>query len=371
MLAPRRIPSNGLFNLSSRFAYGQQVDPEAYVSAAPKAELHVHLEGSILPTTLLDLARHNHVELPATSVEELREWFRFRDFAHFIEVYGVISRCLRTTEDYENIAYEFGAEMARQNIRYAEVTFSPSFHHHHGIAEEVWFGGLERGRARAELEFALEWRWVFDIIRSVKDPALRSRYADYTVSVAVDGISHGVVALGLGGGEAGFPPEQFATAFQRGRAGGLRSAPHAGEMAGPESVWGALKALQPDRIGHGVRSIEDPSLVKHLAARAMPLEICPTSNVRLGVYARLADHPLRRLQAHAVPFTINSDDPALFGTDLTKELALLTTEFGLDLDAIDEILLNGVRHSFLPADRRIELEARFRSELRRLREPVG
>ena len=347
------------------------MDLERYLRAAPKAELHVHLEGSILPATLLELARRNRAELPATSVDGLREWFRFRDFAHFEEIYGVISRCLRTIEDYELIAFEFGAEMARQNVRYAEVTFSPAFHYHQGVAQDAWFGGLERGRARAENEFGVVWRWVFDIIRSVKDPSLRARYTDYTVAVAIEGKHHGVVALGLGGLEAGFPPQEFTAAFRRGRAGGLRSVPHAGETAGPESVWGALKALEADRIGHGVRAIEDPSLVKHLVFEAVPLEVCPTSNVCLGVYQRLADHPLPRLHANGVMFTVNSDDPPLFGTSLSQELGLLPAEFGLDLDSIDAILLNGVTHSFLPPDRRTELEAQFRSELGRLREVVA
>lgn len=344
------------------------MDLESYVRAAPKAELHVHLEGSILPATLLELARRNRAELPATSVEGLRRWFHFRDFAHFIDVYGVISRCLRTTEDYELIAFEFGAEMARQNVRYAEVTFSPAFHHHEGVTQDAWFGGLERGRTRAQQTFGVEWRWVFDIIRSVKDPDLRRRYADFTVSVALDGLAHGVVALGLGGTESGFPPEEFAASFRRGRAGGLRSTPHAGETAGSESVWAAIKTLEADRIGHGVRAVEDPSLVKHLASRGLPLEICPTSNVCLGVYPSLAEHPLRQLRADGVVFTINSDDPPLFDTSITQELALLPAEFELDVDGIDEILLNGVMHSFLSEDRRAELEADFRSELALLRD---
>ncbi len=336
---------------------------QTYLAAVPKAELHVHLEGSIRPETLLTLARRNRIELPVSSVEEIREWFTFRDFDHFIEMYGVISRCLKSAEDFELIAYEFGAEMARQNTRYAEVTFSPAFHHHQGIADTTYLDGLMRGRKRAQSDFGVEISWVFDIIRSVSDPARNKLYSDYTTSVAIENMANGVVALGLGGGEVGYPPEMFEPYFNRGRAAGLRSDPHAGEVVGPESAWGAIRALGADRIGHGVRSIEDPSLVKYLAEHRIPLEVNPTSNICLGVYPSLDQHPFRHLYEQGVIVTINSDDPPLFNTTLNDEVALLDSAFNFDIETIDNILLNAVRHSFLPADRKATLEAEFRQEM--------
>lgn len=336
---------------------------ESYLRAAPKAELHVHLEGSIRPGTLLTLARQNLTELPADSVEGLREWFVFRDFPHFIQVYGVITNCLRAAEDFELIAYEFGAEMARQNVRYAEVTFSPAAHIHHGVSQDAYFGGLTRGRRRAREEFGVEIRWVFDIVRSVNDRDLLERYAEQATNVAIEGMSDGVVALGLGGMELGYPAEWFERWFDLARAAGLHSTPHAGEHVGPEGVWGALRALGAERIGHGVRAVEDPALVDHLAASRIPLEISPTSNIRLGVYPSLAEHPLRRLHEAGVPVTVNSDDPPLFNTTLNDEVVTLVDPFGFDLETIDEIVLNGVRCSFLPDERKRKLEEEFREEM--------
>lgn len=337
---------------------------QTYLTAIPKAELHVHLEGSILPTTLLTLAQRNgSEELPSNTVEGLRDFFKFRDFDHFIQVYSTISRCLKTAADFELIAYEFGAEMARQNTRYAEVTFSCSFHHAQGVAEYEYMGGLTRGRQRAKEEFGVEMNWVFDIIRSVADPDRREKYADYTTSIAMENRSNGVIALGLGGGEAGYPPEWFASHFDRARAAGLHSAPHAGEISGPESVWNAIRLLNAERIGHGVRSIEDPTLVAYLSDQNVPIEINPTSNICLGVYPSLAEHPLRRLYEAGVPITVNSDDPPLFNTTLNQEVALLADPFGFDINTIDEIVLNGIRHSFLPTSRKHSMEQDFRREM--------
>lgn len=340
---------------------------QSYLAAVPKAELHVHLEGSISPATLLVLAERNGIVLPSDTVEGLREYFRFRDFDHFIEVYGVISRCLKTEDDFELIAYEFGTEMARQNVRYAEVTFSCAFHHHHGIPDDAYLGGLLRGRERARNDFGVHINWVFDIIRSVTDPALREKYADYTVGVAIDNMSNGVVALGLGGGEVGYPPEMFVSHFERAIKAGLHSDPHAGEVAGPESVWSALRLLGAERIGHGVRSIEDPALVEYLAEHRVPLEVNPTSNVYLGVYPSLQAHPFRRLYEAGVPLTVNSDDPPLFNTTLNDEVALLASAFNFDIPTIDDLLLNGIHHSFLPHERKQEMEQAFRREMAELK----
>jgi adenosine deaminase len=344
----------------------------AYLRAAPKAELHVHLEGSIRPATLLKLAERNGAALPAQDVDGLRRWFTYSNFDHFLEVYFAITNCLKTAADYELIAYEFGAEMARQNVRYAEVTFSPSSHYHMlGLSHETYFGGLTRGRARARADFGVEIRWVFDIVRSVPDEALRRDLADYTTSVAIASMDAGVVALGLGGAEVGYSPEQFAPWFARAIKAGLHSAPHAGETAGPESVWGAIMELGAERIGHGVRSIEDAALVDYLAEKYIPLEVCPTSNLRLGIYPSYAAHPLPRLYAAGVPLSINSDDPPLFNTTLNQEVALLADPFHFDLSTINELLLNGVRHSFLPPEEKQAMAAQFQEEMARLQGELG
>jgi aminodeoxyfutalosine deaminase len=343
-----------------------------YVAAVPKAELHVHLEGAIQPATLLTLARRNRAQIPVQTVEEMQQWFTFRNFNHFVEIFFTISRCLKTSEDYELIAYEFGANMAHQNVRYAEVTFSASTHYFSlGVPFDTFFGGLTRGRLRAKEEFGVEMRWVFDIVRDIPDMDDNRRRAEYTLAVALECMQDGVIALGLGGSEVGHPPEQYAAFFDKAREAGLHSVPHAGEVDGPASVWGALRTLGAERIGHGVRSIEDPALMTHLKEHSIPLEVCPTSNICLGVYSTLAAHPLPRLHAFGIPVTINSDDPPLFNTMLNHEVGLLFNAFHFDVETANEILLNGVRHSFLPADQKQAMEADFRAEMSRLRHESG
>lgn len=339
-----------------------------YLQAVPKAELHVHLEGAIQPDTFLRLARHNNVPLPVKTAEEARRWFAYRDFPHFVEIFVAISSCLKTAEDYELIVYEFGAEMARQNIRYAEVTFSASTHEYtFGVPHDTYFRGLQKGRTRAQAEFDVEIYWVFDIVRDIKDPAYRAKRADYTTQVALECRNEGVISLGLGGGEVNNPPEFFAPWFEKARSEGLHSVPHAGETVGPESVWGALHVLGAERIGHGVRSIEDTDLVAYLAQKQVPLELCPHSNVCLGVYNDLQAHPLPRLYSAGVPLSVNSDDPPLFNTSLNDNVSALSDPFNFSLDTIDEILLNGVRHSFMSAEKKQKMQEEFRSEMQRLR----
>jgi aminodeoxyfutalosine deaminase len=347
----------------------EQAKIERYIAAVPKAELHVHLEGSIQPATLLTLAQRNGVQLPVQNVADLQNWFTFRNFNHFIEIYFEISSCLKTSDDYELIAYEFGANMARQNVRYAEITFSPSTHQFSlDIPFDVFFSGLTKGRLRAQKEFGVEIRWIFDIVRDIPDEILNRRRSEYTLAVAQEGMNDGVVALGLGGGEVGNPPERYAQWFEKASEAGLHSAPHAGETVGPKSVWGAVQVLGAERIGHGVRSIEDSDLVAYLAERHIPLEICPTSNVRLGVYA---DHSLPDLYYARVPVTINSDDPPLFNTTLNDEIKLLVDQFDFDINTINEILLNGVRYSFLPVEAKQVMEALFQDEMARLRQELA
>lgn len=251
------------------------------------------------------------------------------------------------------ITYEFQAEMARHNVRYAEVTCTPSTRYlRFGVPQEVYFAGVTAGRRRVYQDFGVEIAWIFDLVHVISNEELNQQIGDYTTSVAIEGREDGVVALGLAGIEIGHSFERVAPWFAQGRAAGLHSVPHAGETVGPASIWGAVQTLGAERIGHGVRAIEDPVLVTYLADHGIPIEVCPTSNVRLGVYPDLTAHPLRQLYDAGVIITINSDDPPLFNTTLTDEVRLLSDPFGLTVPQINEILLRGVRHSFLPADRK-------------------
>ena len=308
-----------------------------FIRAMPKAEIHVHLEGAIQPETVLELARrHNKLEaLPAADVAGLRQWFTFTDFPHFVNIYMTLQDLLRTAEDFALIAYECGADMAAQNIRYREATVTPfthTDHHNKGITIDDILTGLEEGRQKAKQDFGVEMRWVFDIPRNLSFDPQGVNYNPYpaerTLEFALAGRDKGVAGFGLGGYEVNAPPQPFAHAFAAAKEAGLLSVPHAGETEGPHSVWGALNQLQADRLGHGVRAIEDPNLLAILKERQIPLEINPTSNLRLHVYRRLAEHPLPHLDRMGLVVTVNSDDPPLFNTSLVQEYEVLVEEFG-------------------------------------------
>lgn len=335
---------------------------ESFIRAMPKVELHVHLEGSIQPATLLELARRNDVRLPAEDVAGLQELYRFSDFAHFVQVYSLIQRCLCTRDDWTLIVRRFGAEMDRQNIRYAEVTWTPYIGIDRGLSFEDVLAGVEEGRAEARRAWGVEMRWLPDVVRD-----LGAQAALVTARCAIQGREHGVVALGLGGSEDLFPPELFVDAFERARAAGLGSYPHAGELAGPRSIWNALRLLHADRIGHGVRAVEDPALVAYLRDQQITLDVCPTSNLSLHVYPSYAAHPLRRLYEAGVLVTINSDDPPLFDTDLVHEYQIAADALGFNADELVSLTMNAARASFLPEPEKVRLRQECEAESERLR----
>lgn len=329
---------------------------EAFIRAMPKVELHVHLEGSIRPATLLALAERNRVPLPAATLDELQAWYHFRDFPHFVAVYQALSRCIRTPDDLERIGRDFLAGQAAQNIRYSEVTFTAQTHtRNYGIPFDQQLAALDRARRWGEAEFGVSMRLIIDIARETS-PEDGVAVAEWVI----DSYGEAVVALGLGGMEVGHPPEKHAAAFARARAAGVPLVLHAGETAGPPSIWGAL-AQGACRIGHGVRALEDPRLVDELRARQIPLEVCPTSNVCLGVVPAIEAHMLPQLLAAGLYVTLNSDDPPLFGTTLTDEYLAAARVFGLGQDALVGLARNAVRAALLPRTARAALEAELRT----------
>ena len=328
----------------------------------PKAELHVHLEGSIQPATLLELAQRNGISLPAKDIAGIQEFYRFKDFEHFVQVYFTITGCLRTPEDYTLIAYEFGHECARQNIRYAEVTFSVETNQRSsGLPWQVIVEALNAGRRKANEKYGVDWRWIFDIVRNL--PATRNT----VLEIALAAREMGCVALGLGGSEAEFPPELFVDVFERAHQAGLPGVPHAGEMGGPESIWIAIDKLHAVRLQHGIRSVEDPRLVQALVERQIACDVCPTSNVSLRVYPDFESHPLRQAWDAGVLVTIGSDDPPMFNTHLNREYEVLIDHFAFSADELEQVSLNGLRASLLPTEEKTRLEDEFRAEFARLR----
>ncbi len=341
--------------------------PATFLRTLPKAELHIHLEGAIQPATVLELAAAHAMlhTLPAHDEEGLRRWFAYRDFDHFVEIYMTIQALLRRAEDFSTIAYRNGEDMAAQGIRYRELTVTTFTHTHlqdKRIAIEEIFEGLEEGRRRARRDFGVEMRWVIDIPRNASfddagnyDPLP----AEVTLAHALYGMDHSVIGFGLGGNEVGAPPAAFAHAFDKARAAGLRSLPHAGENAGPASVWGSLHALGAERIGHGVRAIEDPALLLYLKERQIPLEINPNSNICLGVYPSPAHHPFPHLDRMGLFVTLNSDDPPLFNTSLLAEYQLLADTFGYDAANLTRIARNAFVASCAEPELKRSLLAQF------------
>lgn len=336
---------------------------QTYLRAMPKVELHVHMEGAIQPETLLTLARRNGKPLPFDTVEALREWVRFEDFPHFVEVYVAITNCLTTVADIELIAREFLAGQAAQNVVHSEVTYTPyTVWQLTGIPFTEQIAAINRARAWAEDVHGVSMALVTDIAREVT-----VEKGHVTADWAIEYFGRGVDAFGLGGYEVGHPPEKHTAPYARARAAGLPSVPHAGETEGPASIWGALRELKAERIGHGVRCLEDPALVDELRARQIPLEVCPSSNVCLGVVESLEAHPLPRLIDEGLYVTINSDDPPLFDTSLNDEYVRCAEAFGFDAATMEQLSLNALRASLLPAPRRSELERKFLRDFAQLR----
>jgi adenosine deaminase len=336
---------------------------DTYIKEMPKVELHVHLEGSIPPETLLKLSQRNDVPLPVDGLDGLREWYRFTDFPHFIEIYYTLSRCICTPEDIELIAREFLTGQAKQNIRHSEVTYTAYTHYrNHGIPFESQLAALNRARAWAEVELNTSMTLTIDIDR---DKPLEESLT--VAEWAISGMGRGVSALGLGGPEVGNPAENFIEAFERAQAAGLPGVPHAGEVAGPQSIWDAVNSLNAVRIGHGVRCLEDKKLVAMLRERQIPLEVSPTSNVCLKVVPSFAEHPLPRLLEEGLYVTLNSDDPPMFNTTLTDEFLKSAQAFHLSDETLEQLSLNALRASFLPDEKKESLVKEFHSQFEELR----
>ena len=276
----------------------------------PKIELHVHLEGTVRAPTLKEIAKRNDYALP----EDLESLYRFRDFRHFIEVWILTTNALQTEEDFRQTVVDYAAEAASHGCVYIEGIFSPAERARRGVSYEAQFDGVCAGAQEARELHGVEVRLTPDIPRGFTLEEARE-----TVEWSARYRDRGVVAVGLGGLEAEYPPEPYEPSFTLARSLGLGSVPHAGEVAGAESVRGALVALGADRLRHGIRAEEDPGLVREIADRGIVLDVCPLSNLRTGAVHSLVEHPLPRLVAAGVQCSISTDDPAMFDTDLGRD----------------------------------------------------
>jgi aminodeoxyfutalosine deaminase len=307
----------------------------------PKAELHVHHVGSASPRIVAELAARHPASPVPTDAEDLVKYFTFTDFAKFVEVYLSVVDLIQTPEDVRLLTYEVARELALQNVRYAELTVTPYTSVLRGIAAEAFCEAIEDARTAAEKELGVTLRWSFDIPGESGIPA-----AIETARIATEIRPDGLVSFGLGGPEIGVPRPQFAPYFDAARAAGLHSVPHAGETTGPETIWDAVRVLKAERIGHGTSVMQDPALVDYLGEHGIVLEVCPTSNLATRAVASYDEHPLRAMVEAGLSVTINSDDPPMFGTDLTSEYAVATRLLELDEDGAAELARAAVRASF-------------------------
>ena len=319
--------------------------PSSFLRLLPKAELHLHLEGAIEPATLLELrVRRGERATPA----EINALYQYSDFAGFLLAFKNITEHLRTPEDYELITYRLMKRLMEENVLHAEVYFS--------VGVCLWrkqdfaaiFEGLDRGRIRGERDFGISLLWIFDAVRQFGAEA-----AQQVFELAVRYCDRNVIGVGIGGDEQKAPPELFREPYAWAADHGMRLTCHAGENGPPESVWGALN-LRAERVGHGLTAFHDPDLVEELAQRQVPVEICLTSNQRTGLCPNLNDHPVKSYFDHGVMITLNSDDPAMFGTTLAREYQLAQQTFGFTDEHLRELARNSFEASFLPAEKKLE-----------------
>jgi aminodeoxyfutalosine deaminase len=344
--------------------------PSAFILSLPKAELHLHLEGTVDPATLAELSRRHPTPLSTTNnrytnvadsgrvftEEEARDLYQYKDFTGFLLAFKAVTERLRTAEDYELVAYRMMQKLHAQNVLHAEVYVSVGVIHWRGGEFAPLFEGLERGRKRGERDFGISLYWIFDAVRHFGVEGAE-RVLEQTLTLRKG--SDRIIGIGLGGDERRAPPELFREVHARARSEGLRTTIHAGETVGPESVWSALRELKADRIGHGLRAADDLELVAHLAERQVPVEACISSNVLTGCCPSAGEHSARKLFDAGVLVTLNTDDPDMFRTTLVREYEIARDALGFSGDELRELAMNSFRASFLPDAKKREFLAKF------------
>lgn len=327
-------------------------DLTATISTLPKAELHIHIEGSLEPELMFALAKRNNVRLAYDSVAALRHAYAFSNLQDFLDLYYQGMSVLRTEADFYDLAMAYFRKAAAQNVRYVEFFFDPQGHTSRGVGFETVIDGLTRAQAEAERGLGLRSRMIMCFLRHL-DAADAERTLDQALPH-----KDKIIGIGLDSSEQGHPPSKFKTVFRRARAEGFKLVAHAGEEGPPEYVWEALDVLGVDRIDHGNRSLEDAALVRRLARDQMALTVCPLSNLRLCVVSEMTSHPLRRMLEAGLFATVNSDDPAYFGGYMNENFAGVAAALDLSAAELAAIARNGFAASFMPeAERRAALTA--------------
>lgn len=336
------------------------MNSRSFIQSLPKAELHLHLEGSVEPPTLAELSRRHNTPLPTEnnrydlsgsgdvlSEEDVRQLYAYKDFNGFLMAFKSVTERLRTPEDYELVTYRLMQKLRQQNVVHAEVYVSVGVILWRGQVFAPLFEGMERGRERGQRDFGVSLLWIFDAVRHFgAEPAAE------VFALAASLRERNVVGVGIGGDERRGPAEWFQDLYVKAAGQGLRLTAHAGETAGPESVWGALN-IGAERIGHGLSIAHDPELQEVMARKQVAVEVCLSSNVRTGLCPALHEHPVKQFFDGGLMVTLNTDDPAMFQTSLCREYELAEHEFGFSQDHLRELARNSFEASFLPVEKKL------------------
>lgn len=328
----------------------EELDLLGWMRGLPKVELHLHLEGSITAETLVELSARN--DAAPLTLEEARQVYRYTDFPSFLMSFKAVTERLKHADDYERITFAMVRDLAAQGVRHAEVyiSFGILYRFARLDVDDV-VRAIERGRVRGEAEFGTTVLWLIDAVRHFGEEEGRRVFRK---AAELRAEFPAIAGIGIGGDEARGPAEWFREAYAEARATGLRLTAHAGESAGPESIWAALN-IGAERIGHALAAQHDPELMEVLAERQIPLELNVTSNLRTGCCGSVEAHPLRLYFESGLMVTLNSDDPPMFGSDLLGEYLLAQRSFEFSLDQMRELAANGVEASFLPPERKLGL----------------
>ena len=324
--------------------------PNAFIRQRPKAELHLHLEGAVEPATLLELHKRHGDRATLAEIEAL---YQYSDFQSFLMAFKAVSAHLRGPDDYELITYRLMQRLKEENVLHAEVYVAVGVCLYRKQDFAAIFEGMERGRAHGARDFGVSLLWIFDATRH-----FGVEEAQKVFELAVRYQDRKIAGVGIGGDELKAPPELFRSVYAYAADHGLRLTAHAGETGPPESIWGALN-LHAERIGHAFTASQDADLIEELAQRQIPVELCITSNLRTGVCPSVADHPAKNYFDHGMMITLNTDDPALFGTTLSREYQLAQDTFGFTDEHLRELARNSFEASFLPAEKKLELLSLF------------
>lgn len=324
----------------------------------PKAELHIHLEGSMRPERMYALSHKNFGSAPWESPEAVADWFQYTDFSAFLEIYSRVCMCLQTPDDFRLLAIDYFATAAAQGVLYAELLISACLHHGRSIVLADIVAAVGEARDEAREQYGLESGLIFDLSRQL-DPELGWE----ALREAIACRDAGVVGIGLGGNERDFPPELFANHFAAARSEGLGLCAHAGEWAGPDSMRGAMDILGATRLGHGTAVRHDASLLDELCARGVMLDMCPISNVRTKSIEHIHEHPIPACLDAGVPVSLNSDDPTLFQTSILGEYETLHQDFGVSVERLARIGPDAMAWSFADDATRSRVAARMQAAL--------